>query len=155
MKRILMLLSLSALLLLAACGDSPAAVDTPADADTSAGTDAPDGAASDSAPSSDMVFTSDEVQSLYDDTEAKDEIKASVEALVADEYKGQSYSCDILTLNDASGYNVSLQIDVSVEPPESTDIIKSIEDAITALNDDRIAQIDIMASKDMKIVDMN
>lgn len=88
------------------------------------------------------------------DADAKAEILASVESLVPDEYRGASYSCDILT--DASGgYIVSLQIDVSVEPPESSEIVASLEEAINGLGDTRISSVEIIAVKDMKIVDSN
>ena len=62
-------------------------------------------------PSSDVVVTAEDVQS-------------AVEALVPDEYRGQSYSCDILTASDGSGFIVSLQIDVDTE--DAADIISGI-----------------------------
>ena len=94
-------------------------------------------------------------QENFDDTETQDSIKASVEALVDDTYKGYDYACDILTATNGSGYIVSLQIVVEVVPPESTEIIDGIESAIKNLNNDKITDIQITAVKDSRIVDQN
>lgn len=121
---------------------------------TPKGEEAPPSASQSSAPSASPSPNADD---LYNDTEAKDAILTAVEALVSDDYKGQSYSCDVLTYDDDQGarYVVSLQIDVSVEPPESTEIINGLVDAINGLGDSRISEIEIMAVKDMQIVDSN
>lgn len=96
-----------------------------------------------------------DADALFNDTDAKAEILAAVESLVPDEYRGASYSCDILTSSDGSGYMVSLQVDVEVEPPESSEVIASLEDAINGLGDTRISSVEIIAVKDMQIVDTN
>lgn len=88
------------------------------------------------------------------DTDAKAEILASVESVVLDEYRGASYSCDILTSAEG-GYIVSLQVDVGVEPPESSEIVAALEEAINGLGDARISSVEILAVKDMRIVDSN
>lgn len=89
------------------------------------------------------------------DTDAKADILSSVESLIPEEYRGASYSCDILTASDGSGYIVSLQIDVDVVPPESSEVIASLEAAINGLEDTRISSVEIIAVKDMQIVDTN
>jgi len=96
-----------------------------------------------------------DADALFNDADTKAEILASVESLIPDEYRGASYSCDILTSTDGSGYIVSLQVDVDVEPPESSDVIASLEDAINGLGDARISSVEIIAVKDMQIVDTN
>lgn len=96
-----------------------------------------------------------DADALFNDTDAKAEILAAVESLVPDEYRGASYSCDILTNSDGSGYMVSLQVDVEVEPPESSEVIASLEDAINGLGDARISSVEIIAVKNMQIVDTN
>ena len=86
--------------------------------------------------------------------DAAAEILAAVESVVPDEYRGASYSCDILT-DAGGGYIVSLQVDVSVGPPESSDIIAALEASINGLGDARISSVEILAVKDMQIVDNN
>ena len=93
------------------------------------------------------------------EAEEKAEILAVVEALVDDAYKGTSYSCDILTRTDGAGYTVSMQINVDVIPPESTEIISGLETAIQGLGYDQIAEIQILAfketQKEIGLVDSN
>ncbi len=115
-------------------------------------TQTPQNSASPSASESQEPSKTDE---LYNDTETKDAIKADVEALVDDSYKGNGYTCDILTRTDGSGYIVSLQIDAGVKPPESTEIISNLEEAVKGLNNDKIVEIQIVALKAMQIVDKN
>lgn len=89
-------------------------------------------------------------------TEAKKEdIQVAIEALVDEKYRGQGYSLDLLTAADGSGYIVSLQIDVDVAPPESTEIIDDLENKIAGLGYTQISEIHILAVKDMQIVDSN
>ncbi len=79
-------------------------------------------------PSSDVVVTAEDVQS-------------AVEALVPDEYRGQSYSCDILTASDGSGFIVSLQIDVDTE--DAADMKRSLNKLKNALASiDRIPTVE-------------
>lgn len=87
--------------------------------------------------------------------DAKAEILSAVEGLVPDKYRGASYSCDILTASDGTGYIVSLQIDVDVDPPESSEVIASLEAAINGLDDPRISSVEIIAVRDMQIVGTN
>lgn len=96
-------------------------------------------------------------EDLQSDTEAKAAIQSSVEALVNDDYKGQSYSCDVLVYDDEQGarYVVSLQIDVKAAPPESAEVVAALEEAINGLGDDRISETQIIAVKDGQIVDSN
>ncbi len=89
------------------------------------------------------------------DVDAKAEILAAVENLVPDEYRGASYSCDILTSADGAGYIVSLQVDVDVDASKSSEVIASLEDAINGLGDARISSVEIIAVKDMQIVGTN
>ena len=91
-------------------------------------------------PSSDVVVTAEDVQS-------------AVEALVPDEYRGQSYSCDILTASDGSGFIVSLQIDVDTE--DAADIISGMEADILKLDNLNISDVQIIAVHDMQIVGTN
>lgn len=73
--------------------------------------------------------------------------------VVADEYKGASYSCDVLTRSDGSGYIASVQIDVDTS--ECTEIVSALEVAINGLGEPRISEIQITAAKDMQIVCTN
>lgn len=91
-------------------------------------------------PSSDVVVTAEDVQS-------------AVEALVPDEYRGQSYSCDVLTASDGSGFIVSLQIDVDTE--DTADIISGMEADILKLDNLNISDVQIIAVHDMQIVGTN
>lgn len=84
---------------------------------------------------------------------SKEDIQAAIEALVDDKYRGQSYSLDLLTAADGSGYIISLQIDVDATPPESTEIINNLESKIAELGYTQISDIQILAVKDMQIVD--
>lgn len=85
----------------------------------------------------------------------KAEIQAAVETLVDNSYKGDSYSCDILTSADGSGYIVSLQIDVPCTPPDSSSIVKELEKSIRDLNEMGISAVEILAINDFQIVDGN
>lgn len=85
----------------------------------------------------------------------KEDIQAAVESLVDEKYRGQGYSLDLLTTADGSGYIVSLQIDVDVVPPESAKIISDLESRVFALGYDQIAEVQILAVKDMQIIDGN
>lgn len=87
------------------------------------------------------------------DVDEKAEILAAVENLVPDEYRGASYSCDILTSADGAGYIVSLQVDVDAS--KSSEVIASLEDAINGLGDARISSVEIIAVNDMQIVGTN
>ena len=70
-----------------------------------------------------------------------------------DEYRGQSYSCDILTASDGSGFIVSLQIDVDTE--DAADIISGMEADILKLDNLNISDVQIIAVHDMQIVGTN
>lgn len=87
------------------------------------------------------------------------EIRAAVEGVVPDEYKGTSYSCDILESTDGTGYIASLQIMVDAIPPESTEMIAALEETIRSLGYDQIASIEILAFKETQkeicLVDSN
>lgn len=98
-----------------------------------------------------------DADALFNDTDTKAEILASVENLIPDGYRGAAYSCDVLVYDDEKGprYVVSIQIDVEVDPPESSEVIASLEDAINGLGDTRISSVEIIAVKDMQIVDTN
>lgn len=86
-------------------------------------------------------------------SETKESVQAAVEALIPDAYKGESYSCDILTASDGSGYIVSLQIDV--DTMDCTETIQSLEKAINDLGNSQITEIQISAVKDFQIVGTN
>ena len=60
-----------------------------------------------------------------------------------------------MTASDGTGYIVSLQIDVDVDPPESSEVIASLEAAINGLDDPRISSVEIIAVRDMQIVGTN
>lgn len=108
---------------------------------------------------SEELHESSAVESENDTSESnielmsKEDIKVAVEALVPAEYQGQSYSCDILEHADGSGYIVSLQIDVDVDPSESTDIVNDFVDQIKALNIAQIVEVNVSAIHDMQLVD--
>lgn len=70
-----------------------------------------------------------------------------------DEYRGQSYSCDILTASDGSGFIVSLQIDVDTE--DAADIISGMKADILKLDNLNISDVQIIAVHDMQIVGTN
>lgn len=80
----------------------------------------------------------------YTSYEEMHEIQAAIEAAIPDEYKGTFYSCDVLLETDGT-YSVLLSIMVNVVPPESTEIIKTLEDTINSLGYDNISSIDISA----------
>lgn len=86
-------------------------------------TDGPAPSASNSA-ASDNDVTEKEQQPSSDVVVTAEDVQSAVEALVPDEYCGQSYSCDILTASDGSGFIVSLQIDVDTE--DAADIISGM-----------------------------
>lgn len=92
-------------------------------------------------------------QYTYVSYEDKDEIKADVEALVPDTCKGSSYSCDILTASDGSGYIVSLQIDVDTE--DCAETIQTLESAVKGLGNPKISEVEIIAVEDFQIVGTN
>ena len=87
-------------------------------------TDGPAPSASNSS-ASDNDVTEEEPQPSSDVVVTAEDVQSAVEALVPDEYRGQSYSCDILTASDGSGFIVSLQIDVDTE--DAADIISGME----------------------------
>lgn len=90
-----------------------------------------------------------------DDTKAKTDIQTVVDALIAEEYKGNGYYCEILTKADGSGYIVDVQLNAEVDPPESTEIIDKLVADIEALENENIAEIQINVLKDGKIVDQH
>ena len=94
-------------------------------------TDGPALSASNSA-ASDNDVTEEEPQPSSDVVVTAEDVQSAVEALVPDEYRGQSYSCDILTASDGSGFIVSLQIDVDTE--DAADIISGMEADILKLD---------------------
>ena len=91
--------------------------------------------------------------SAASDNDVTEDVQSAVEALVPDEYRGQSYSCDILTASDGSGFIVSLQIDVDTE--DAADIISSMEADILKLDNLNISDVQIIAVHDMQIVGTN
>ena len=93
-------------------------------------TDGPAPSASNSA-ASDNDVTEEEPQPSSDVVVTAEDVQSAVEALVPDEYRGQSYSCDILTASDGSGFIVSLQIDVDTE--DAAEIISGMEADISLL----------------------
>lgn len=72
------------------------------------------------------------------------EIQAAIEEVVPAEYKGTFYSCDVMLGTDDT-YSVLLSIVVDVTPPDSTEIISSLEESIYGLGYDNISSIDISA----------
>ena len=116
------------------------------------GTDGPAPSASNSA-ASDNDVTEEEPQPSSDVVVTAEDVQSAVEALVPDEYRGQSYSCDILTASDGSGFIVSLQIDVDTE--DAADIISSMEADILKLDNLNISDVQIIAVHDMQIVGTN
>ena len=115
-------------------------------------TDGPAPSASNSA-ASDKDFTEEEPQPSSDVVVTAEDVQSAVEALVPDEYRGQSYSCDILTASDGSGFIVSLQIDVDTE--DATDIISGMEADILKLDNLNISDVQIIVVHDMQIVGTN
>ena len=113
-------------------------------------TDGPAPSASNSA-ASDNDVTEEEPQPSSDVVVTAEDVQSAVEALVPDEYRGQSYSCDILTASDGSGFIVSLQIDVDTE----ADIISGMEADILKLDNLNISDVQIIAVHDMQIVGTN
>lgn len=98
---------------------------------------------------------SSEPQEPADDAKVKTDIQTAVDALIAEEYKGNGYYCEILTKADGSGYIVDVQLNAEVEPPESTEIIDKLVADIEALENESIAEIQINVLKDGKIVDQH
>lgn len=94
----------------------------------------------------------------YTSYEEMHEIQDAIEAAVPDEYKGTFYSCDVLLENDGT-YSVLLSIMVNAIPPESTEVINSIEDTITGLGYENISSVDISAYMEtqtgLELVDSN
>lgn len=115
-------------------------------------TDGPAPSASNSS-ASDNDVTEEEPQPSSDVVVTAEDVQSAVEALVPDEYRGQSYSCDILTASDGSGFIVSLQIDVDTE--DAADIISGIEADILKLDNLNISDVQIIAVHDMQIVGTN
>lgn len=118
-------------------------------------TDGPAPSASNSAASDNDVteVTEEEPQPSSDVVVTAEDVQSAVEALVPDEYRGQSYSCDILTASDGSGFIVSLQIDVDTE--DAADIISGMEADILKLDNLNISDVQIIAVHDMQIVGTN
>lgn len=118
-------------------------------------TDGPAPSASNSA-ASDNDVTEGEPQPSSDVVVTAEDVQSAVEALVPDEYRGQSYSCDILTASDGSGFIVSLQIDVDTEDADDADdIISDMEEDILKLDNLNISDVQIIAVHDMQIVGTN
>lgn len=115
-------------------------------------TDGPAPSASNSS-ASDNDVTEEEPQPSSDVVVTAEDVQSAVEALVPDEYRGQSYSCDILTASDGSGFIVSLQIDVDTE--DAADIISGMEAGILKLDNLNISDVQIIAVHDMQIVGTN
>lgn len=115
-------------------------------------TDGPAPSTSNSATSGNDIVA-EEPQSEPDVVVTKEDVQSAVEALVPDEYRGQSYSCDILTAADGSGFIVSLQIDVDTE--DAADIISGMEADILKLENLNISEVQITAVHDMQIVGTN
>ena len=94
----------------------------------------------------------------YTSYEEMHEIQDAIEAAVPDEYKGTFYSCDVLLENDGT-YSVLLSIMVNAIPPESTEVINSIEETITGLGYENISSVDISAYMEtqtgLELVDSN
>lgn len=115
-------------------------------------TDGPAPSASNST-TSDNDIVAEEPQPEPDVVVTKEDVQSAVDALVPNQYRGQSYSCDILTAADGSGFIVSLQIDVDTE--DATDIISGMEADILKLENLNISEVQITAVHDMQIVGTN